>query len=68
MSFINVNMAARKWIEIEENNFIDQKLTWTAILLGAAVEKVDAEVYCWAAAAVETVDAGGNCCGRVLSR
>ena len=45
------------WIETEENNFIDQKLTWTAILFGAAVEKVDAEVYCWAAAAVETVDA-----------
>jgi len=41
---------------------------WTAILFGAAVEKVGAEVYCWAAAAVETVDAGGNCCGRVLSR
>ena len=50
------------------NNFIEPKLTWTAILFGAAVEKVGAEVYCWAAAAVETVDAGGNCCGRVLSR
>ena len=50
------NQTASK---LNGNNFIDQKLTWTAILFGAAVEKVGAEVYCWAAAAVETVDAGG---------